>query len=137
MASQSTAPLPPRLKKLRQRFEKWRAERKSATERIPDPLWDAAAKAATKFGVYRTARAVRLDYMKLRNRVSPAETSADAPATPQQASFVEVSVTPGSKLPPCTVELEAPSGVKLRMEFSDIDVAVLESVVRSLLDAPR
>ncbi len=74
--------------------------------------------------------------MKLKERVDPAEAN-DASASERRASFVEVAVAPSSKLPPCTVELEASSGVKLRLEFSDIDTAVLGSVIRSLLDAPR
>ncbi len=61
MASQSTSPLPPRLVQLRRRFERWRSERKSATERIPEPLWAAAVKVAAKLGVYRTGDSLTLD----------------------------------------------------------------------------
>jgi len=53
--------LPVPLEGVRRRFEHWRRSRTPGT-RIPDSLWQAAAKMARSSGVNRTAKALGLDY---------------------------------------------------------------------------
>ena len=68
MDTRKTRDLPARLERLRRRFERWRGTHK-ARSRIPDPLWAAAVKMADTYGLYRTAKVLRLDYYALKKRV--------------------------------------------------------------------
>lgn len=60
--------LPARLKRGRERFERWRASRKS--RRIPEALWKLAVGLSSEFGVYQTSRALRLNHEELKRRGS-------------------------------------------------------------------
>jgi hypothetical protein len=71
MGSRRTDALPASLEAARRRFERWRRTR-PARSRIPEALWASAVKAAGKHGVHRTAKALRLDYYSLKERVEVA-----------------------------------------------------------------
>ena len=61
--------IPASLSRLIGDFSAWR-EKRSAGERIPDRLWNRAAKCAAKHGVNRTATLLSVDYYSLKRRVS-------------------------------------------------------------------
>jgi hypothetical protein len=67
MSARKTCDLPSRLEGLRRRFERWRRTRK-VRSRIPESLWAAAVKSAAKYGIHRTAKALRVDYYALKKR---------------------------------------------------------------------
>ena len=56
------------LRRLNSRFQAWRKTRVRG-ERIPEPLWKAAAKVAADVGVCRVASALKLDYYALQRRM--------------------------------------------------------------------
>ena len=60
------------LEQLRRRFEEFR-KTQPVRSRLPEPLWIAAAKLAKRYGLYPTARALRLDYTALKRRVEERE----------------------------------------------------------------
>jgi hypothetical protein len=60
---------PPDVRKVQERFEGWRAQ-KRGRERIPRSLWSAAAKLCTSHSVHRVARWLRLNSEALRDRTS-------------------------------------------------------------------
>jgi len=68
MGAKKTGDLPARLEGLRRRFERWRRTRK-VRARIPEPLWASAVKLAGRYGIHRTAKALRVDYYALKKRV--------------------------------------------------------------------
>ena len=68
MSTKRTDDLPARLEGLRRRFEDWRRTRK-VRSRIPEPLWASAVKLAGRYGIHRTAKALRVDYYALKKRV--------------------------------------------------------------------
>jgi len=72
--------LPVPLEGVRRRFEPWRRSRTPGT-RIPDSLWQAAAKMARSYGVNRTAKALGLDDYSLKER-------AEAPSA-EDGSLIE------------------------------------------------
>ena len=74
--------LPAGLERIRQRFERWR-ETREGRPRIPESLWSQAARAARQFGVHRTCRALRLDYLVLKRRV---DVEADATHGPSRCA---------------------------------------------------
>lgn len=90
---------------------------------------------AGRFGVHRTSRALRLDYAVLKKRCREAAEGNGAPRcdTPHP-SFVEL--VPGGVGPraECVVELEDPSGTRMRIEIKGVvppDLAVLTRSLRA------
>ena len=65
----------PDMQRLSRRFERWRS---AHTGRLPVPerLWSAAAELARERGVFPTAKALRLEYGKLKERAKAAGPAA-------------------------------------------------------------
>jgi hypothetical protein len=150
--------IPHNMRKVYRRFERWRS---AHTGRLPIPerLWAAAAGLAREHGVFPTAKALRLEYGKLKQRVEAAGPAAKgrvskAPAAHRQAqggernrttvsrrtrsrprppAFVELIVPRPSSSPECRVELEGPRG-RMRIELKGIATAELVALSRSLWD---
>ena len=123
------------LEQLDQRFRRWRESRKQG-QRIPAALWAAAAGLAKQHGVHRVARALRLDYNGLKNRVGPVG-PAKRPAK-IDAQFVELFAAPASTAAPvceCAVELENARGAKMRVQLNGHGLAGLERLCSSFWSA--
>ena len=58
----------PGLRTLRERVEQWRAQREGQS-RLPEDLWDEAARMARVAGLNVTAKALRFDYYDLKKRM--------------------------------------------------------------------
>ena len=69
MGTRKTRCLPACLKKVQRRFERWRRTRK-VPSRIPGSLWASAARIASTYGLSRTAKALRVNYQVLKQRVN-------------------------------------------------------------------
>ena len=123
--------LPAGLERARQRFERWRRTRKGHP-RIPDALWAVAAKAARRFGLHPTSRALRLDYMVLKRRVGADTAGSGRSAKATAPSFVELLPVGKGPRPECVVELEDPSGARMRIELNGIAPSDLATLTRSL-----
>ena len=126
--------IPRRLTTLRERFERWRTSRKPGA-RIPDRLWDAAVKLTGKYGAYKTARTLGLDYASLKKRASPGIKPEPRKKPTPRADFVEL-VPASSGLPECTVELEDGRGSKMRIHLRGADGATLGALARRFLREP-
>jgi hypothetical protein len=126
------AGLPARLEKARDRFEAWRKSREKRSA-IPEQLWRLAASLAQDFGVHPVSRALRLNYERLKARSGGSAGTARHPRR-RRSSFVELPTDPPIFSPPCVVELEKPSGAKMRIflqSAGDVDVATLTSAFLS------
>jgi len=142
MASESPD-IPRNMRKVYRRFERWRS---AHTGRLPIPerLWAAAAELAREHGIFTTAKALRLEYGKLKQRVEaegPAAKGRVAKALvarPRRVrsrppAFVElIGPRPGS-FPAGVVELEGPRG-RMRIELKGIATAELVALSRALWD---
>ncbi len=126
------AAVPDGLERVRRRFERWR-ETREGRPRIPESLWSQAARAARQFGVHRTCRALRLDYLVLKRRLNvEADATHGRSGGESHPSFVEL-VAAGSRSPAeCVVELEDPSGLRMRIELKGIVAPDLVTLTRSL-----
>jgi hypothetical protein len=101
------------LAEAQRRFAQWRRTR-TRRERIPERLWRMAVDAAMAGSVSVTARRLRLNPTKLRERLQ----ATQGRATPQeQPRFVEWPWGQGAALPECVLEAEAPCGTKLRIHL--------------------
>jgi len=68
METGRTEAVPADIEELRQQFESWRNTH-AHRSRIPETLWASAVKLARQHGLHRTARALHLDYTKLKRLV--------------------------------------------------------------------
>ena len=121
--------LPGGLERIQQRFERWR-ERREGRPRIPETLWAQAAKAARRFGVHRTCRALRLDYVVLKRHVE-ADATQGSSRHEIHPSFVELVPAGFASPTECVVELEDPSGVRMRIELKGVAAPDLVALTRS------
>lgn len=117
------------LDRVRQRLERWRRTRENPS-RIPERLWTAAVRLAGSHGLNKTARALRLDYYDLKKRLDSAARPAPV-GNDRVPSFVELVPASPPALPECLVELEGPSGAKMRIHLKGTaapDLAALISM---------
>ncbi len=139
MSPLNTPVVPVKMEQARQQLERWRSTRAHRSP-IPEPLWALAVQLARRYGIFATARALRLDYTRLKARVESAPRTSGvrskrSPASRRVAppAFVElIAPRPGSS-PECRVELEGPRG-RMRIEFKGIATGELVAMSRALWD---
>jgi len=119
------------LSRLEARFRRWRQARNRG-ERIPESLWTAAATLARSEGVNPVARALVLDYYRLKERVEAQDLPVDAV---EAASFVELAVDRAG--PHCTPEIEIvhKDGARLLIHASSSMGLALDDLVRAFLES--
>ena len=132
MSTKRTRELPARLEGVRRRFERWRRTRK-VRSRIPEPLWASAVKLAGRYGLHRTAKALRVDYYALKKRVegAPAAIASKTPAEVAGATFLELPSPAWAGSGECTLELEDSGGAKLRVHLKGFEAPDLAALSRS------
>jgi hypothetical protein len=116
---------------LQRQLAAWRHSQPSRA-RLPDTLWSAAAALAKSEGVSWVARALQLDYRRLRRHCRPSGTS---PAPSLRApAFVEVELPPPRAAVErnCRIELCGSDGRRVVIEL-DRDPATLVAVVAGFL----
>lgn len=107
--------------------------------RIPDPLWTSAVKVAGRYGIHRTAKALRVDYYALKKRVEQNAAIAGAQQGPAATASKMVAGAEFLELPPgawrssgeCTMELEDTDGAKLRVHLKGFAAPDLAALSRS------
>ena len=116
------------LQRLQRRFEQWRRSKKGWA-RIPAQLWSAAVDLAAKYGVYRTARSLGLDYQQLKRSTAsmprPVTVAAKAAVAVKSAHFVELPAPAMLGAGGCVVEMENGRGGTLRVQLKGGDLAAL------------
>jgi hypothetical protein len=134
MTSKKSSGLPARLEATRQRFERWRRTQKGRRQ-IPDPLWNSAVKMAGQYGIHRTAKALRLDYYSLKERLeqgaAPSRSVAKVVSLPP---FLELGSAgrAGAGAGECILEVEDGGGAKMRVYLKGIEAPDLTALSRSL-----
>ena len=135
--------LPRDMRKLYRRLRRWRS---SHARRVPfpDALWAAAGELAREHGINRTAKALRLEYGKLKERAEalgltkkvmrkvrptiPRHTRSTVPPT-----FMELLTPRVGSATSAVVELEGPRG-RMKIEFKGVAPAELVALSRTLWD---
>ena len=129
-ARKTTSKLPARLERTRQRFDRWRETRK-VRSRIPESLWTSAVKMARAYGINRTARALRVDYYSLKERVEGEASSSGVSKKNTSSTFVELAVPAIASTCECLLELEDVVGAKMRVHLKSVEAPDLAALSRS------
>ncbi|HLX77198.1 MAG TPA: hypothetical protein VKR26_20795 [Terriglobales bacterium] len=133
----------PDMQRLYKRFERWRS---AHTGRLPIPerLWTAAAELAREHGVFPTAKALHLEYGKLKDRAEALGQEKKVvrkmrSAIPRHAvstaapTFMELITPRSGSAASAVVELEGPRG-RMKIELKGITTAELVALSRALWD---
>ena len=131
MAAKGPLEIPVGMRRICRRFERWRKGHKARLP-IPEVLWSAAAEAAREHGVYRAAKALHLEYGKLKRMVETGPASARPTMAP--ATFLELVPPPGVGLAECLIELEGPHG-KMRIQWKGTTAPDLAGLSRVLWES--
>jgi hypothetical protein len=132
---------------MRKVYLRLKRSRSSHTGRLPIPerLWAAAAELAREHGIFPTAKALHLEYGKLKQRAEiampavkrrVAKAPADVPRRARRTTpprFVELMAPPRGCFPGAVVELEGLRG-RMRIEFKGVATAELVTLSRALWD---
>jgi len=114
-------PVPPDLAAAARWLDSWRRRRR--TRDLPAKVWDRAAKLAGRHGVSATARALRLDYYRIKARQGVA-----MPVAPRRRSQLRrdrpEGAGPGARVPVARVC----RGVRRRPQGADAGAAVSSPV---------
>jgi hypothetical protein len=89
---------------------------------FPDKLWASAGRLAQRHGIYVTARALGLEYNKLKRAsvgaVTKAGGAAQRAAIPKAVKFVELTGALPVTASGCRLSLQSPSGQRLQLEMA-------------------
>ena len=150
MSNRKTDELPAWLARTRERFERWRRARVGRPP-IPDPLWASAVRLARRYGIYRTARALGVDYYSLKGRVEgeagppqcrsskgsaarknlpPTKSTCDKESAENAApAFLELTAAGSGG--ECLVELENAAGGRMRIHLKGVNPPDLVALSRT------
>jgi hypothetical protein len=110
-------------------FARWR-DTTPVGARIPEALWARAVELAGTHGVARVATTLRLDYTRLKRRLTgQSEAAAPLPA------FVEMTLDLPVSGAGCVLTLSEASGRALRIEWTRPLASEVAAVARSLWEA--
>jgi hypothetical protein len=116
-----TKTAPRELLRLRERLDEWR----KGTDRgvaFPEKLWASAGHLAQRHGVYTTARALGLEYNKLKRASGGAVTKsvgrAKTSAVPKAMKFVELTGALSMTASGCWLSIQNTSGQRLHLEMA-------------------
>lgn len=113
------------------RFDRWRADG-SPGRRIPEALWRAAVAAARVHGVSKTALALHLNHTVLQGRAASTPGGRSSGPGPGAVEFLQIPPVALPAAPECVVEVQDPSGARLRLELSGQATSALEGALRVL-----
>src|ERR1022692_2381117 len=135
--------IPPNMQKVYRRLRRWRSTHTGRLP-IPESLWTAAGELAREHGINPTAKALHLEYGKLKQWAEAAGGGKKAgrkgpSASPRHAraaaapAFMELITPRASSAASAVVELEGPRG-RMRIELKGVAREELVALSRALWD---
>ena len=135
--------IPRDMRKVYGRLRRWRSSHARRVP-LPDSLWAAAGELARQHGINRTAKALHLEYGKLKERAeapgqekkvvrkvrSAIARHAESTAAP---TFMELITPRSGSAASAVVELEGPRG-RMKIELKGVASAELVALSRALWD---
>lgn len=112
---------PRELSRMRERLDDWRKSNARGVA-IPEKLWASAGRLAQWHGVYVTARALGLEYNKLKRAsggaVARISGGAKRPAAQKPVKFIELTGALPTSPNGCRLSLQGPGGQRLHLEMA-------------------
>jgi hypothetical protein len=106
---------------MRQRLDDWRGNHKRGVA-FPSKLWSAVGRVARRHGVYVTARALGLDYNKVKEMsggvISRVPGKATRASTPEPMKFIELTGALPVSSGGCRLSLRNVDGHRLQLEMA-------------------
>lgn len=128
MRTAKVTELPKDLLRAQRRLLSWRS-RQTARRPIPHSLWALAVRLVQRYGLNRTARALKLDYYSLKKRVE----QNPGPVPPAQPAFIELPSAVAVKQCLCAISQRA--GASMRLQLLGYDAADIEVLARCFWSA--
>ena len=113
MNHKNIPPIPEAITQLQRQLDQFRSTQATRTK-LPESLWQAAVELARQHGVHAVAHPLRLDYTRLKQRLSGIP---NRPRKTAQPAFVELIASGAATLPECVIEFESASGGKMRIQW--------------------
>jgi hypothetical protein len=85
---------------------------------------------ARAYGINRTARALRVDYYSLKERVESEASSSGVSEKNTSSTFVELAAPAIASACECLLELEDVAGAKMRIHLKGVEVPDLAALSR-------
>ena len=108
------------LMRLRQRLDEWRKGNARGVA-FPVALWSAAGRVAQRHGIFRAARALGLEYRKLKRAsvgvIVQGRGAARRALKPKGMKFIEVSGVLPAGPGGCRMLLQGPEGERLQLDL--------------------
>ena len=120
------------LNRLGVRLESWRSEYSAPTP-IPADIWKRASELAGLLGVARVAKALRLDYSRLKKLSSGDSATPPEPPSVERSSFVELRSFLPETAGRCVIEIESPRGARMRLQMDSAQSSSLVALVREFV----
>lgn len=108
------------LARMRQRLDDWRGSHKRGVA-FPPALWSAAGRVAQRHGVLRTARALGLEYNKLKGMsgvIARVPGKRRASSIPKPVKFIELTGAMPMSPSGCRLSLQNVNGQRLQLEMA-------------------
>jgi len=109
------------LARIGQRLDDWRGSHKRGTAFAPK-LWSAVGRVARRHGAYVTARALGLDYNKVRAMsggvIGGVSSKVKAPPKPEPMKFIELTDVLPVSSSGCRLSLQNANGQRLQLEMA-------------------
>lgn len=126
MSTRTTPIVTHGMEQTRRRLARWRGTRRAGVP-MPDKLWATATKLAQRHGVYPTARALGLEYNKLKRLAQAAGPRAKALPSP---AFVELIAPPAVGGSACRIEVGGPRGARMTIELPMVSAELVVGLCR-------
>lgn len=108
--------IPEPIAQLQEQLTQFRNSNQPRT-RLPESFWNTAVELARKYGIYQTAHPLRLDYVRLKNRLLGSPSSQqNQPPKPAPPAFVEL-MAPQKTTAEWLIEFESSRGSKMRIQI--------------------
>ncbi len=132
MAIRNSSKVPEPILQLQQQLDQWRGAQKGRAK-LPESIWQAAVGLAKQYGVYHTAQPLRLDYMRLKQRLI----GVAQRRKPTPPSFFELVQTHPAEVEGCVIEFESAQGAKMRIHWRSSTPPDWTSLLRAWRDGDR
>jgi len=133
MTHQRSQQVPEAIAQLQQQLDQFRSTN-APRRKLPESVWDSAVGLASQYGIWQTAKTLRLDYMGLKKRLLG---SGGPQRKAAQPAFVELVQPQQVELEEYMIELESSQGAKMRIRWKASAAPDWTSLLRAWREVER